>query len=55
MDSQIIAGGVEHVAERMASFESVDVDDIVARTITVDQPTALRSIELLADVRAAIA
>jgi alkanesulfonate monooxygenase SsuD/methylene tetrahydromethanopterin reductase-like flavin-dependent oxidoreductase (luciferase family) len=55
MDSQIIAGGVEHVAERMASFESVDVDDIVARTITVDQPTALRSIELLAEVRASIA
>ena len=51
----IIAGGVEHVAERMASFESINVDDIVARTITVDQSTALRSIELLADVRAAIA
>ena len=55
MDSQIIAGGIDHVAERMASFEAVGVDDIVARTITVDQPTALRSIELLADVRAAIA
>ena len=55
MDTQIIAGGVEHVAERMASFESINVDDIVARTITVDQSTALRSIELLADVRAAIA
>ena len=55
MGTQIIAGGVEHVAEQMASFESINVDDIVARTITVDQSTALRSIELLADVRAAIA
>lgn len=36
MDTQVIAGGVEHVAERMASFESVNVDDIVARTIAVD-------------------
>lgn len=51
MDAQIIAGGIEHVAERMASFASVGVDDIVARTITVDQPVALRSIELLGDVR----
>jgi hypothetical protein len=55
MDSQILAGDVEHVAEQMASFEPVGVDDIVARAITVDQPTALRSIEPLADVRAAIA
>jgi alkanesulfonate monooxygenase SsuD/methylene tetrahydromethanopterin reductase-like flavin-dependent oxidoreductase (luciferase family) len=55
MDGQVIAGGVEHVAERMASFAAIGVDDIVARTITVDQPTALRSIELLADVRSTIA
>jgi alkanesulfonate monooxygenase SsuD/methylene tetrahydromethanopterin reductase-like flavin-dependent oxidoreductase (luciferase family) len=55
MDEQIIAGGVEHVAERMASFEPIGVDDIVARTIAVDQPSALRSIELLGEVRRAIA
>jgi len=54
MDEQIIAGGVDHVAERMVSFESIGADDIVARTIAVDQPTALRSIELLGDVRRAI-
>lgn len=54
LDEQIIAGGVEHVAERMASFESLGVDDIVARTIAVGQGAALRSIELLGDVRAAI-
>ena len=52
MDEQIIAGGVEHVAERMAGF---GVDDIVARTIAVDQPNALRSIELLGAVRELIA
>ena len=55
MDAQVIAGGVEHVAEQMRAFSAIGADDIVARTITVDQPVALRSIELLADVRAAIA
>ena len=54
MDEQIIAGGVEHVAERFASFRSVGADDIVARTIAVDQQTAVRSIELLGEVRQAI-
>lgn len=54
MDEQIVAGGVEHVAERLASFETLGVDDIVARTITVDRPAAVRSIELLGEVRAAL-
>ena len=51
MDEQIVAGGAEHVAEQLAAFGSIGIDDIVARTITVDQPTALRSIELLGEVR----
>ena len=51
MDEQIVAGGVEHVAERLRRFSEVGVDDIVARTIAVDQPTAIRSIELLGEVR----
>ncbi len=55
MDQQILAGGVEHVAERMANFATFGVDDIVARTIAVDQPRAIRSIELLGDVRARLA
>lgn len=55
MDEQIVAGGVEHVAEQLAAFGPVGVDDIVARTITVDQPTALRSIELLGEVRIRLA
>jgi alkanesulfonate monooxygenase SsuD/methylene tetrahydromethanopterin reductase-like flavin-dependent oxidoreductase (luciferase family) len=54
MDEQIIAGGVDHVAERFAAFASAGVDDIVARTITVDQASALRSIELLGSVRTAL-
>jgi alkanesulfonate monooxygenase SsuD/methylene tetrahydromethanopterin reductase-like flavin-dependent oxidoreductase (luciferase family) len=54
MDEQIIAGDVDHVAERMRSFDPFGVDDIVARTIAVDAPTALRSIELLGEVRRAI-
>ncbi len=55
MDQQIIAGGVDHVAERLVAFESLGVDDIVARTIAVDQSTALASIELLGQVRRLIA
>ena len=55
LDLQIIAGGVAEVAERCAAFDSIGVTDIVARTISVDQATALRSIELLGEVRAALA
>lgn len=55
MDQHIIAGGIEHVAERLASFATFGVDDIVARTIAVEQPSAIRSIELLSDVRARLA
>jgi len=55
LGDQVISGGVEHVAERFASFRSVGVDDIVARTIAVDQPTAVESIGLLGDVRRLLA
>ncbi len=55
LGDQVIAGGVEHVAERLASFRSVGVVDIVARTIAVDQPTAVESIGLLGDVRRLLA
>jgi alkanesulfonate monooxygenase SsuD/methylene tetrahydromethanopterin reductase-like flavin-dependent oxidoreductase (luciferase family) len=51
MDEQIVAGGVEHVAAQLASFALHGVDDIVARTIAVDQSTSIRSIELLGEVR----
>ena len=55
LDLQIIAGGGAEVAERCAAFASIGVTDIVARTISVDQATALRSIELLGEVRTALA
>jgi alkanesulfonate monooxygenase SsuD/methylene tetrahydromethanopterin reductase-like flavin-dependent oxidoreductase (luciferase family) len=51
MDRQIVAGGVAEVAEQLADFAGLGVGDIVARTISVDQATALRSIELLGQVR----
>jgi alkanesulfonate monooxygenase SsuD/methylene tetrahydromethanopterin reductase-like flavin-dependent oxidoreductase (luciferase family) len=54
LDRQIIAGGVAEVAERCAAFASIGVTDIVARTISVDQAAALRSIELLGEVRSAL-
>jgi len=55
LDRQVIAGGVEQVAERLASFSAIGIDDIVARTITVDQPVALQSIGLLGHVRSVLA
>ncbi len=48
----LVFGGVGQVAERLAAFASIGVDDIVARTMSVPQDAALRSIELLGDVRA---
>ncbi len=51
MDEQVIAGDPEHVAQRLAKFSDIGIDNIVARTISVDQPAALKSIELLGTVR----
>jgi alkanesulfonate monooxygenase SsuD/methylene tetrahydromethanopterin reductase-like flavin-dependent oxidoreductase (luciferase family) len=51
LDDQVVAGGVDAVTERLATYRELGVDDVVARTITVDQDTAVRSIELLGDVR----
>ncbi|NND75472.1 MAG: LLM class flavin-dependent oxidoreductase [Ilumatobacter sp.] len=51
LDRQVVCGDPAHVAERLASYRHLGVDDIVARTIAVDEVTALRSIELLGEVR----
>ncbi len=56
-EEQLIFGGVDRVAESMAALDDMGRAhgaevDIVVRTMAVDQSTALRSIELLADVRA---
>ncbi len=53
-EEQLIFGGVERVTEAMVALAAAGVDDVVVRTMAVDQPTALRSIELLAEVRADI-
>ncbi len=58
-EEQLIFGGVDRVAEAMAALGRIGAMhnaevDIVVRTMAVDQPTALRSIELLADVRAGL-
>ena len=47
--------GFTSTGEQFASLAELGVDDVVARTIAVDQQTALRSIELLGDVRRTIA
>lgn len=59
-EEQLIFGGVDRVAAAMAELGDIsaahDVEvDVVVRTMAVDQPTALRSIELLADLRATLA
>lgn len=54
-EDTLIFGGVERVAERLAAFAELGVDDIVARTMAVDQSAALRSIELLGLVRLQLA
>ncbi len=51
LDEQIVCGDAAHVAERLASYRDLGVDDVVARTINVDEAAAVRSIELLGDVR----
>ncbi len=48
---QLVVGGVDRAIEHLQQLAAVGVDDIVARTMSVDQPTALRSVELLGAVR----
>ncbi len=52
---QLVVGGVAEMAEQFEQLRAIGVDDIVARTMNVDQPMALRSIELLGEVRRQLA
>ncbi len=47
----LIFGGVERTAERLLALKTLGVDDVVVRTIAVSQAEALRSIELMGEVR----
>lgn len=47
----LVCGGVERAAEHLASFADLGVTDIVARCVDVPQPDAVRTIELLGQVR----
>ncbi len=48
----VIFGGVDHVTEAVMGLADAGVDDVVARIMAVDQPEAIRAIELLSEVRA---
>lgn len=48
---RILAGAPDRVAASLADFAELGFDEVVTRTITVTQPEALRSIELLGEVR----
>jgi alkanesulfonate monooxygenase SsuD/methylene tetrahydromethanopterin reductase-like flavin-dependent oxidoreductase (luciferase family) len=55
MSEDVVAfGGVARVTERLAALAAVGVDDLVLRTMAVEQPLAVQSIELLGDVRRAL-
>jgi alkanesulfonate monooxygenase SsuD/methylene tetrahydromethanopterin reductase-like flavin-dependent oxidoreductase (luciferase family) len=47
-------GGVARVGDRLAALAAAGVDDVVVRTMAVDQASALRSIELIGEVRRAL-
>ena len=55
-EEQLVFGGVDRVTDALAALVDVGAAhgvalDIVARTMAVDQPTAVRSIELLGEIR----
>lgn len=53
-ESQLVFGGVERVAERLAELAKLGVDDFVIRTMKVSQDRALESIALAGEVREAL-
>ena len=50
----VVIGTVPEVAERFRSLAALGFDEIVVRSLGVDQQAALASIDRLADVRAAV-
>jgi hypothetical protein len=48
----LVAGDVASVAGEFAALEELGVDEISARVMAVPQAVAVRTIELLGDVRA---
>ncbi len=51
----LIHGSPATVAERFAAFAELGFTDVIVRQITVAQPLAVRSYELLAEVQALVA
>lgn len=51
----LVCGGVDRVADHLASFVDLGVTDIVARCVDVPQEDATRTIELLGSVRSRLA
>lgn len=47
----LVFGGVDRVVELLAPFADLGVDDLVARTMSVEPSKAVRSVELLGEVR----
>lgn len=47
----LIFGGVDRTAERLAALSAAGVDDVVVRAMSVSQSEAVRSIELMGEVR----
>jgi hypothetical protein len=52
--SAIVAGDPESVSQEFTALGDIGVDEISARVVTVPQQVAVRTIELLGDVRRAV-
>ena len=51
----VVYGGVDAVVEQLAPYKELGFDDVIVRCMTVDQPDALESLELMGEVRAQLA
>ena len=51
-ETSVLMGTPAEVAEQLAPFAELGFTEVICRCMTVSQPQALESIELLAEVRA---
>ena len=50
----VIYGGVDQVVEQLLPFKELGFDDVIVRCMTIDQPDALETLELMGEVRSAL-
>ena len=50
----VIYGGVEAAVDQLRPFKDLGFDDVIVRCMTIEQPDALETLELMGEVRAAL-